>query len=336
MKTTATNRKIRELITSLRRKILIPRPEFQRRLVWNNKDKSAFIETVLLNYPFPEIYIAAGDVNVDTGEATELLVDGQQRITTLYQYFTGSQDLTLYGGVKPYSELLDLEKEAFLQYDVVVRDLGHEDIERIKQVFLRINSTSYSLNAMEIRNSRFAGEFKVFCEEFSQRSFFETHRIFSSSDIRRMQDVRFVLIVVTTALSSYFNRDDELETFLERYNDEFPIQGDIERELDTVLDFIEQMSLPQTSRIWKKADLFTAIIELHTTMYKKHETINPDETANSLISFYSSVDNPAVLIDQECDEAKYYMAALQATNDRSSRISRGEILQRHIPKQDRG
>ena len=46
MKTTATNRKVRELLTQLREGILIPRPDFQRRLVWNNKDKSAFLGTV--------------------------------------------------------------------------------------------------------------------------------------------------------------------------------------------------------------------------------------------------------------------------------------------------
>jgi uncharacterized protein with ParB-like and HNH nuclease domain len=63
---------------------LCPRPEFQRRLVWNNKDRVAFIETVVLGYPFPEIYVAAGDVNVESGEANEMLVDGQQRITTLH------------------------------------------------------------------------------------------------------------------------------------------------------------------------------------------------------------------------------------------------------------
>src|SRR5688572_29351583 len=135
MRTTATNRKVRELLTSLREGKLIPRPDFQRRLVWNNKDKSHFLETVLLDYPFPEIYVAAGDVDVETGEGTELLVDGQQRITTLFQYFSSSPDLVLYGNIKPYAELTKERKEAFLQYDVVVRDLGRMDIEVIKNVF---------------------------------------------------------------------------------------------------------------------------------------------------------------------------------------------------------
>jgi hypothetical protein len=313
MKTTATNRKIRELLTQLREGNLIPRPDFQRRLVWNNKDKSAFLETVLLNYPFPEIYVAAGDVDVETGVGKELLVDGQQRLTTLRQYFTASPDLVLYGDVKPYANLTKEEKEAFLQYDVVVRDLG-------------LVATRYALNAMEIHNSRFEGEFKAFGEAFAQRPFFENHRVFGASEIRRMQDVRFALTLGVTAMSTYFNRDDELEEYLGRYNDEFPARPDIERELDTALEFIDEMGFPSTSRLWKKADLFTAAVEIHAAMFKRHIPIRPADAALALRNFYGKVDNVELRGEPESAPSRYYKAALQATNDRSSRVIRGEIV----------
>jgi hypothetical protein len=328
MKTTGTNRKIRELLSQLRDGKLIPRPDFQRRLVWSNKDKSAFIETVLLNYPFPEVYVAAGEVDLETGEGKELLVDGQQRLTTLRQYFTASPDLILYGGVAPYADLTKEQKEAFLQYDVVVRDLGLVDIDVLRAVFRRINATRYALNAMEIHNSRFEGEFKAFGEDFAQRAFFESHRVFSASEVRRMQDVRFALTVGTTALSAYSNRDDELEEFLKRYNDEFPMRADLERELDGVLEFIDTMRFPTTSRLWKKADLFSAMVELHGALYKRHMTIAPDRAASALSELYAKVDDPEGRSEPDTDPARYYKAALQATNDRSSRVTRGEILRR--------
>jgi uncharacterized protein with ParB-like and HNH nuclease domain len=330
MKTTATNRKVRELLTRLREGKLIPNPDFQRRLVWSNKDKSAFLETVLLNYPFPEVYVAAGEVNVETGEGTELLVDGQQRLTTLLQYFTGSPDLILYGGVKPYAELTREKKEAFLQYDVVVRDLGLVELDVLRNVFQRINATRYALNAMEIHNSRFEGEFKAFGEQFAQRPFFENHRVFSASEIRRMQDVRFALTVGATALGTYFNRDDELEEYLRRYNDDFPMRTDLERELDGVLEFIDQMNIPGTSRIWKKADLVTAIVEIHTARFKRQKTMDPTRFAQALVAFYAEVDDPELRGAPESDASRYYKAALQATNDRSSRATRGEIIRKLI------
>src|SRR5437764_10527325 len=156
MRTSATNRKIRVLLTAIGNGTLIPRPEFQRRLVWSNKDKIAFVQTVLEGYPFPEIYIAAGTVNPETGEGKEMLVDGQQRITTLYQYFKGSDDLQLGREVLPYTELDQEQKLAFLEYETVVRDLGKLEIADIKRIFERINSANYALNAMEIHNARYA------------------------------------------------------------------------------------------------------------------------------------------------------------------------------------
>lgn len=328
MKTTGTNRKIRELITSVREGNLIPRPDFQRRLVWNNKDKSSFLETVLMNYPFPEIYVASGEVDVETGEGTELLVDGQQRISTLYQYFTSSPDLILSKSVRPYIELSKEQKEDFLQYVVVVRDLGPVDIEIIRNVFQRINATRYALNAMEIHNSRYEGAFKDFTEEFAQRPFFESHRVFSVSEIRRMQDMRFVAVLAATILSTYFNRDDELEEYLRRFNDEFPTQKDLESELDTVFAFIEHMDMPTHSRIWKKADLFTLIVELHSVFFKRGLLLENKKLADKLKSFYMVIEDAESRKDPKGDPAKYYKAALQATNDRSSRITRGEIIRK--------
>jgi len=280
----------------------------------------------LLNYPFPEVYVAAGTVDVETGKGTELLVDGQQRLTTLLQYFSGSPDLVLYGNVKPYGDLTKEEKEAFLQYDVVVRDLGLVEIEILRNVFQRINATRYALNAMEIHNSRFEGEFKAFGEQFAQRPFFENHRVFSASEIRRMQDARFALILACTALSTYFNRDDELEEYLRRYNDEFPMRTDLERELDATLEILDQMNFPSTSRLWKKADLFTAMVEIHSAVFKRQKQLSVASVAERLMAFYSKVDSMDFQGDPESSPSRYYKAALQATNDRSSRVVRGEII----------
>jgi uncharacterized protein with ParB-like and HNH nuclease domain len=95
MKTAATNRKIRDVIQAVREGKLLPRAEFQRRLVWSRADKNHFIDTILRNYPFPEIYFADGDVDLNTGEGTQMLVDGLQRVSTIIQYFEGDPGLKL-------------------------------------------------------------------------------------------------------------------------------------------------------------------------------------------------------------------------------------------------
>ena len=42
------------------------------------KAVGSFLDTVTKGLPFPEIYIADGDVDLETGEGTQLLVDGLQ------------------------------------------------------------------------------------------------------------------------------------------------------------------------------------------------------------------------------------------------------------------
>lgn len=327
MKTSATNRKLRLLLTGIQNSVLLPRPEFQRRLVWSNKHKLAFLKTVLEGYPFPEIYIAAGDVNSETGEGTEMLVDGQQRISTLYQYFKNSPDLRLDKTFIAYRDLSEDQKISFLEYEVVVRDLGKLPIPEILEIFKRINSTNYALNAMEIHNSRFDGEFKQFGEELAVHPLFEESRFFRPQEIKRMGDTRFCLVLVCTFMSGYSNRDDELEKYLENYNEEFKQKESLRAEFDNVADFIALCDFDAKSRAWKKADLFTLLVEIHRAIYKRKIPLNPEVAALSVKGFYDDVDSAVDSGDTSQYPGIYYQAALQASNDRGSRLKRGEIMQ---------
>ena len=325
MKTSGTNRKIRVLMTALRDEKLVPRPDFQRRLVWTNRHKEYFLQTVLDDYPFPEIYVASGNVDTETGEGDEMLVDGQQRITTLYQYFTGSPDLQC-RNIPPYSELSEKQKINFLEYDVVVRDLGSKPKDEIIEVFERINSTSYSLNAMEVHNARFDGELKQFAEKLAGHKFFSANSVFPPNDIRRMNDLVFCLSIVISVLTGYFNRNDLLEDFLYKYNDRFTKAEELAERFSNVFGTIDACKFAAKSRVWRKADLFSLIVEVYIATHLKNATMYPDILAPMLTKFYETVE--AVRDNDAEDEvaATYYKAALQATNDRSSRLRRGKII----------
>ena len=290
MKTTPTSRKIGDLLTDMRENTLIPNPEFQRRLVWSNKHKSAFIKTVLDGYPFPEIYIAAGKVDLDTGKRTVILVDGQQRLATLKQYNEGSEDLILSKNISPYEQLTDEQKEAFLDYDVVVRDLGKIGMSEVIKVFEQINSVTYALNAMEHHNARYDGEIKQFAEKLAKHPFFKNRLVFYINEIRRMGDVRFMLSLIITVMSTYFSQDREHESFLIHYNNEFEEKQRLETEFEKVFQFIDECGLPENSRAWKKSDLFTLLVELYRALFKSELDIKPVEVSKRLQRFYDLVD----------------------------------------------
>jgi hypothetical protein len=321
MKTSPTNKKVRELINMVKDQKLTPRPEFQRRLVWSREDKNHFLDSVLRGFPFPEIYFADGEVNLETGDGTQLLVDGLQRVSTLIQYFEDSPELKL-TSVPAYRLLNEDEKRAFLQYDVTVRDLGSITKDEVIEVFQRLNATKYSLLDIEINNAVYAGALKSFCEKMAAHPFFITHEIFNATDYKRMGDLRYLVSIVGTMLAGYFNRDDLFEEILDRYNDDFPEASNIEKRLNNVFDFIDECGFSKRSRIWKKADLFTIIIELDSTLYRGF-LFQPGDIVDRLTSFYESVDS-----DNANDRITrtYYKAALQASNDRINRMRRGVVI----------
>jgi len=327
MDTSASNRRLRVLLTSIANGTLIPQPDFQRRLVWTNKDKIEFIRTVLEGYPFPEIYIAAGRVDTKTGEGAEVLVDGQQRVTTLYQYFKGSQDLKLPKEVPPYEALPQLAQVAFLEYKVVVRDLGNMAIGEIKEVFQRINSTSYGLNAMEVHNARYGGEFKDLAEQVSALQFFEDNKVFTSTDIKRMNDVMFCAGLISTIMSTYFNRDKEIEIFLDKFNETFPEKNDIFNEVLQTLIFIDRLNFPPKARAFKKADFFTLFVELHIAIVKERLALDVAKVRGNLDVFYAEVELASQgAVEDGTNADRYYKSALQASNDRGNRLIRGDVL----------
>ncbi|MGV8896088.1 MAG: DUF262 domain-containing protein [Rhodoglobus sp.] len=330
METSATNKRLRVLLTGIRDGTLIPNPHFQRRLVWSNAHKSAFVDTVLEGMPFPEIFISAGEIDANTGDGNELIVDGQQRITTLFQYFNDSPDLRLSGGTPPYSKLSPEEKMAFLEYQVVIRDLGPLDEVETRAIFQKINSTSYALNAMEVNNSRFDGELKRFSETVAEDPFFTERKVFTSLDGRRMNDVRFVLTLIITLMSGYFNRDEEHETYLEKFNDSFTEDAEIRARLEASFAFINACRFDSRSRAWQKADLFTLLVEVDRALSMHDVPLAPDQVREALEKFYSEVDDVTRIDFPRPEAAEYYRRVRSGVNDRISRFSRGEIIRDYL------
>ena len=191
------------------------------------------------------------------------------------------------------------------------------------------------VDPMEVDNARFDGALKRFAEEVASRDFFEVHRTFTPHDGRRMNDVRYALTLICTILGGYFHRDSEHERFLEMYNDEFPMRDEIEDRLNYALATIEAADFNPRSRIWRKPDLFSAIVELDALRVREGETVHPRVLQARVEPFLDAVTDlesqsrSTGLFDDITSSSEviaYLDAARQGVNDRGNRIRRGEIL----------
>lgn len=148
------SREIIDLVSAMRTERLTLTAYFQRNLVWRETHKHDFIDPILHGYPFPQIFLARGPINIDTMQASTCVVDGQQRLNAIREFVSGK--FSVNGCF--FKDLPVKEKEDFFKYEVPIIDFDLDAGDpRLKEVFKRLNRTFYSLSTIE----RIATEFSA-------------------------------------------------------------------------------------------------------------------------------------------------------------------------------
>jgi hypothetical protein len=163
--------------------ILNIRPEYQRRLRWLTSQKSRLIESLLLNVPVPPIFL------YETDEARYEVMDGQQRLNAIKEFLEGDFALSGLQALFPlnglrYSKAPPRVKRALdrasLSSVVLLLESDSErspdnmftitDIRRF--IFERLNTGGTKLNAQEIRNAIYPGNFNKGIVELTRERIF--------------------------------------------------------------------------------------------------------------------------------------------------------------------
>ncbi|SEG47617.1 DUF262 domain-containing protein [Flavobacterium urumqiense] len=172
-------------------KILI-QPDFQRNQVWDKKQKSKFIESIILNFPLPPIYLN------ETKESTYIVIDGLQRSTALKQFYkgeyalTGIEALPKYNGRK-FKDLPEVLQSKFEDKKLTVFILKPSTpMVVIYDLFNRINTGGTQLNRQEVRNCIFIGKSTQLLKELSEQQYFK-QAINSGVSDKRMKDREVIL-----------------------------------------------------------------------------------------------------------------------------------------------
>lgn len=145
-------------------------PPYQRRSVWNQEYKDYFIDTILLEYPAPAIFLYE---EIDpNGISQYKVVDGKQRLTTIFDFINNSFSVyekaeisSLQG--KFFRDLDDQIKNKIWGYPFLVEYLPSNDESIINNIFNRINKNVAKLTAQELRHARFDGPFITLAEEMT-------------------------------------------------------------------------------------------------------------------------------------------------------------------------
>lgn len=311
-----STKKISDLINYIKRGDLVLQPEFQRKLVWNPKHKEAFIDTILQGYPFPEIYLADSGVDLETLETQQVVVDGQQRLSTIMEYVGGGLECKK---IVPFNDLDVQSKKDFLNYDVVVRDLKDTAPDLIREIFKRINQTKYNLNSVEIQNAIYDGEFISTAKEILNLFDREALPVFSDNDVSRMEDLNFMLqIMATYEEGGYFGGNTKTERYIMMYNDEYPNKEIVKDLFIRTISFVIELGVSPDSMWFRKSNFFTMFVE----MLKAVDI--PDDIKGRLDNFESEVMRNKG--NDSSEYGKYYAVMYTGTNSRAARFERGRLF----------
>lgn len=159
-------------------------PKFQRQFVWTQSQASRLIESFLVGLPVPAVFLYS-----ELESQKYLVIDGQQRLKSVFCYFEGcfgseEQDkrkvFNLQGlhQESPFYEKkfedLRAEDQRRLKNAVlrtfIVRQLAPDDDTSMYYIFERLNTGGTLLASQEIRNCIYRGRFIEFLEEINKLS----------------------------------------------------------------------------------------------------------------------------------------------------------------------
>lgn len=204
-------------------------PSFQRQFVWTAKQSSRFIESLLLGLPIPGIFLSR-----ESGSQKLLVIDGQQRLRTLYNFYgdskKGISGFTLKSLESRFNDMTyeHLSSEDRRQLDnsiihatVVKQDEPDDGNSSIYLIFQRLNTGGTQLQPQEIRTALYHGAFNDALSEFNNYNAWR--ELYGPPSSRRRDEeliLRFFALYfsseqykkpMTEFLNIYMNRNKDLK-----------------------------------------------------------------------------------------------------------------------------
>jgi hypothetical protein len=300
-------------------------PDFQRRSVWKKGAKSYLIDSILRGYPIPIIFIRA-KTDPDTLSSVKEVVDGQQRLRTVFSFVDKSllddfdeatdafsiskahnEDLAGFG----FNDLSRTEKQNLLSYQFSVHTLPSSvSDDEVLQIFSRMNSTGMKLNAQELRNAEFFGEFKtsVYTTALMQLDRWKKWKVFSDTDISRMTEVEFVTDVFGLILKGVKGKTKGfLDGLYEEYDQQFEKKGVVESRFNQVMDAIENgISLNISGLPFSNKNVFFVLFGIvYDKMYGLESALRKIPAKKIPKNFWEELEGKADIFEKNKDSEDY-------------------------------
>ncbi|WP_447877945.1 DUF262 domain-containing protein [Serratia fonticola] len=233
VKTQTIEYDLETLVKKIKKKVIKLNPEYQRKHRWSDENSSRLIESLILNIPIPFVYISQ-DIDVDEEIDTELsrfsVIDGQQRLTAIFNFFQnefplqGLEVLDKLNGVY-YKDLPSFLVRRLEERSIRCLRIDSTVDQQVKyDIFERLNSGSVKLESQELRNATCRGPFKDLVKELvKNEDFLATCKLTPNSKrVQKMEDEELVLrFFATNYNNGYADYRGKFKQFLTKKMSDF-------------------------------------------------------------------------------------------------------------------
>jgi hypothetical protein len=345
------SRDLVDLVNEISNGKLILSPFFQRKLVWRLAHKVDFIKTILLGFPFPEIFLSRGSIDVETMKSTSCIVDGQQRMNTIREFLANK--FAVDG--KEYKDLEQTEKETFLKYEIAIIDLDLDQNDpKIIDIFKRLNRTFYALSTIEKMSSEFgSSEFmlvaKLVCGELrdeetpddanidpkrhkedpnlskdftewgntqevaSIRGAILDTPVFTKYEVQRQVHLMYALNLLATLRSGIYARNELVQPLLDECAEALPDRDDLVARVNTAAKHLLRLKLPTSGPWYSKSNSFSLLVAMDE-IGEDIKGLKVSEVRKRVTDFFAAPPED------------YALAAKEAVNNKRERLLRHKYL----------
>ena len=201
--------------------------------IWSPYIRSYFIESILLEYPIPKLFLYVR-FNLTTKLSSKEIVDGQQRSQALRLFYENRMQISSRVDTeeirgKKYRDLSPDMQGKFLAYSLPIDEFRGVSEDEIRESFARMNVHNVSLNAEELRNAKFQGAFKVFILRLAKayREKLLSAGVISRRDVVRMADTR-LFSDITLILHEGFRttKPEDVDSLYDLFEVDFPKEAE--------------------------------------------------------------------------------------------------------------
>lgn len=228
-------------------------PDWQRGEVWDQSKKQDLIDSILRGWRLPKFYLAK--VSEDEFE----VVDGQQRLATIYAFFANelplsSKSAAQFGGIY-YEDLATKFSDAFDDFEIdfdLIEDASEEDL---KTFFQRLQQglplrSSERLNAVH-------SKLRDFCKTKAKHPFLAERIAVADTRLAHFDILSKVAAIEVEGIDAGLRFDDVKKTFKSQAS--FSASSAVAKRIDTALSLLAA-AFPKREPVLKNRTIVQSVI----------------------------------------------------------------------------